>query len=105
MEDFQPRIERIHNLARRFHGMLLNFLPGLKTKPPETNIVMLRFADQNDVGLFLSHISSHGVYAVDYGGGRVRFILHSGLDDADLEIATEIVRDTIVGHRLTFASP
>jgi threonine aldolase len=104
MEDFEPHIERIHGLARRFHDKLLSVLPGLETKPPETNILMLRFANENDAGQFLSYIESHGVYAVNYGRGRVRFILHSGLDDPDLELATEIVRDTIVGHRLMLAS-
>ena len=104
MEDFEPHIERIHDRARHFHGMLLSVLPELQTKPPETNILMLRFTDENHAKLFLSYISSHGVYALHYGGGRVRFILHSGLTDAELELATEIVRDAIVRHRLTFAS-
>jgi threonine aldolase len=104
MEDFEPRIERIHTRTRHFHGMLLSVLSGLQTKPPETNILMLRFTDENHAKLFLSYISSHGVYALHYGGGRVRFILHSGLTDAELELATEIIRDAVVRHRLTFAS-
>ena len=105
LEDFGSRIEIIHYRTRLFHSMLLDVLPGLTADPPETNIVMLTLSEESEARLFLSHIRSLGVQALDYGAGRVRFVLHSGIEEADLEQATAAIRDAVIGDHLSFASP
>jgi threonine aldolase len=82
---FRTRLERDHERARRFADGLRERLPdGSGVTMPETNIVMLNMPEDGLVDVTLDHMSKAGVLAANYGQNRIRFVLHSGIDDEKL---------------------
>lgn len=91
LQDYEKRIAGVHALAHRFCRLLQDRAPALTVAPPETNIVMLSLAEEEDVEPFLRSLERRGVQALGYGGTRVRFVLHSGLTDEAIETAAAAV--------------
>lgn len=84
------RLAGDHRRARDLHAGVRD-LPYLESRPPETNLVVLALKT-GDVRDLLAHLSGHGVRAVAFGPGRVRFALHRDLGDDDVERAIFALR-------------
>ena len=98
LQDRDERIARVHALARRFHHLVRERAPALSVAPPETNIVMLSLAEEEDVEPFLRSLERRGVRALGYGGTRVRFVLHSRLTDEAIDTAASAVATAAAGR-------
>lgn len=92
LADFRDRLGAIHRRARNFHAMLANDVSSIAGQPPQTNIVMLMLGDDERANRFLDRLGLMGVGAMAYGSGRIRFVLHSGISDGQIEAAAAAVK-------------
>jgi threonine aldolase len=89
LDDFPERIADVHRRAQRFHAKLAEAAPALAGSAPETNVLMLQFGDDETAERFLARLRALGVDALPYGAGRIRFVMHSGIHEEDLDYAAE----------------
>jgi threonine aldolase len=94
IRDVAPRIEAVHARARRLAELLAERV-AFRCDRPDTNIVMLHLADEAAAQACVAALKAGGVQALGYGVGRVRFVLHSNVEDRDVEAAADIVARTV----------
>jgi threonine aldolase len=82
----RDRLAEDHDNAERLAAGLSE-IEGLAVEPPETNIVLVEPDDS--VETFLEDCRAAGVLGVPFGGGRVRFCTHLGVDRDDIETAID----------------
>jgi threonine aldolase len=87
LDDFPDRIAAVHRRAQQFHAMLSEAVPFLVSAAPETNILMLHLGDDESAERFLTRLRRIGIDALLYGSGRIRFVVHSGIDEEALDYA------------------
>jgi threonine aldolase len=88
------RLKRDHDRARR----LARALAGSRTfevepESVETNIVIAELREPSEAERLLHEMRARGVLAGPMGSGRIRFVTHLGIGDADLDHALETLRD------------
>lgn len=91
LHEHPARIARSHRLARRLADFLGQRMPPRHIVPPETNIVMIRLAHRAGTDAAIAALRDRGVAALGFGGGRIRLVLHSGIDEGRLEAVAEAV--------------
>jgi threonine aldolase len=102
MQDFVPRIARTHEQAAVLARGLATRLPECAVEDPETNIVMLQLPAAEIEAAVLDALKAQGVAALGFGRGRIRFVVHSGISDEDLNRAITIIDrivHSLVPHR------
>lgn len=91
------RLNEDHRRARLIADAIAG-LPALDLDPPatETNIVTARVNPPATVDTMLDALRARGVLAGPMGPGRLRFVTHLDIDDADVARATAVLREVAV---------
>jgi threonine aldolase len=93
LRDNVARLAEDHARARRL-AAALSEIPGLRIDPNEveTNIVIAQVDPPDALTGWLDFLRAGGVLASTMGRGRIRFVTHLDVDDADLERAIALLR-------------
>ena len=93
LEKMTDRLAEDHRLAQKLARGLAG-VKYLRVNPEEveTNIVVV-YVDTSvmTTGEFISRLAARGVKANDYGCGRVRFVTHKDVNEADVEYALDVM--------------
>jgi len=95
LETMIDRLADDHANARRLAEGLAS-VPGIHIDPArvQTNIIICEVADGDAEGL-VKALGARGVLAAPFGGPRVRFVTHRGINAEDVETALEVVEATL----------
>jgi len=104
LEEMVDRLAEDHHNARRL-AEGLSSIPGIILDPAQiqTNIVIFQMAD-GDVPIFLRQIEEKGVRGHHTYGPKVRMVTHYGIDQADIDVALEIV-ESVMKEQMSVSRP
>ena len=96
LEQMVDRLPEDHARARRLATALAD-APGLSIDPNvvETNILVFRIDDRLDQGEVVDGLKANGLLVSNYGAVGLRMVTHNDIDDAAIDHAVNIVRETI----------
>ncbi len=95
LQDWQPRLQRDHALARAL-ALELARVPGVQVPTPETNLVVVTLQSAAAEGV-RNALARQGVLAVGFGPGRLRFAVHRDVNEADVQRAATALRAAVTG--------
>ena len=83
------RLGEDHERARRL-AAAADATPGLRSDPPDTNIVMIRVEREDlDESALVQRLEARGVRMLAAGPGRLRAVTHLDVDDGGIDRAAE----------------
>lgn len=93
LEHHRRELSADHRRARRL-AEALDAVEGLRTTPPETNIVLVQVAPGGpDRGALLSFLRKHRILMMKFGTSGLRAVTHRDVDDAGIARASSALVD------------
>ena len=98
LETMVTRLAEDHARTRQL-AAYLDTLPAvaLENKAPPTNMLFFRLKNESPVNSeeLVERMAAKGVIISGARAGRIRLVLHSGIDDDDLELVESVLGDTL----------
>jgi threonine aldolase len=86
------RLTEDHQRAKELAAHVNNYKHITSVIEPETNIVVFYLEDSITPQQYCEKLKEHGILAVPFGAGRVRFVTHLNIDDTAIEKAVGVMK-------------
>lgn len=91
LKNHVARLKSDHEKAKKLATLLKKQSWVKSLIEPETNIVIIETANPGMVAPVLKQLREAGILATEFGPGRIRFVVHLDISDADIERAEKII--------------
>ncbi len=97
---YREKLAADHARARNLATRLAAHMQAIgSVNEPQTNIIMMTGPSDDWAASMLSALQEQKVMASAYGHGRIRFVLHAGISDLDIELTADAVGAVLASCR------
>jgi len=92
LENHVERLSIDHDHAKMIEAVLQDLSWVDSVLPVETNIVVAMLNKESERDEILATLKQHGILAIAFGPGMIRFVTHLDVHTADIERCCEILK-------------